>query len=74
MTTASVDAPLRSTRSRSVPRAVPAHRRTVRVAPCDSLATCSVLPTSADRGPGPVAGIATMLSPAALCGLLLLLA
>ena len=81
MTIASADVRLRAPGPRSIGRsaaravrAVPARRRAALTAPCDSPATCSVLPMSANRGPGPATGIAIMLSPAALCGLLLLLA
>ena len=73
MTTASIDARLPSSGSRTVTHALRTRWRAILAAPCDFPATCSVVPMSGARGPGLLAGIATMLSPAALCGLLVLL-
>ena len=74
MTTAFLDARLSPFGVRAAARRVPARDRTERGTPCGSLATCSVVPMSAERGPGLATGIAAALSPTALCGLLMLLA
>ena len=74
MTTTSLDVRLPSLDDRTAARPVPARDRTERGTPCGSLATCSVVSMSAERGPRLATGIAAALSPAALCGLLILLA